>query len=441
MNPDNATRRVGDAATRRYFVPFLLPVRKQFAPLQMIKAWCQQLWLRWRTPPLRVQPPLQPGRHKPFPQRPHQRRRQAVFAALDAAPVGLTRRQLIAHVRAVTGIGCSEKLITQWRQERCGDAEKGRHGDVGRQRVVQLRLFLVWLLLGATMKPWHPVAVGAAQEITISPAPSATPSLPNFPSPISNPAAPRLLRLQLTLSSPRELLVQMGQQVAAQQLLCDRASLRQRLQLQHRALRSALQHLQTQQQLTAASLRRLQSLGMNLPSVTFAVEQSALQRAEAAAQSAQRAVEIQRQRITSFASLISGEADALFSRNAKLETRNLIVAHETARLTQAQESQALAQAEAAFQRAQLEAARAARVYDEKKHRIDLTRQVLAVRSQQQQAAIEQARLTTQLAEVELQLAQSTAVRAPFTGTIKRIEWEDMKDEKLAVLVYLSIGSR
>ena len=99
--------------TPRSRVPFLLPMRTTFAPWQTIKAWLQRLWQRWQTPRLRVQPPLQPGRHKPFPNRPHQQRRQAVFAALEAAPVGLTRRQLIAHVRALTGIGCSEKLITQ----------------------------------------------------------------------------------------------------------------------------------------------------------------------------------------------------------------------------------------------------------------------------------------------------------------------------------------
>ena len=78
------------------------------------------------------------------------------------------------------------------------------------------------------------------------------------------------------------------------------------------------------------------------------------------------------------------------------------------------------------------------MWDEQKHRVETMRQWLNARSQQQQAAIEGARLAAQLAEIELQLAQLAAVRAPFAGTIKRIEWEEMQDEKLSVVVYLAI---
>jgi multidrug resistance efflux pump len=89
----------------------------------------------------------------------------------------------------------------------------------------------------------------------------------------------------------------------------------------------------------------------------------------------------------------------------------------------------------------LTTAREVRAWDEQKHRVELTRQILSARSQQQQAAIEWARLTAQIAELDLQLAQLTAVRAPFAGAIKRIEWEEMNDEKLTVWVYLAVSSR
>jgi chromosome segregation ATPase len=197
----------------------------------------------------------------------------------------------------------------------------------------------------------------------------------------------------------------------------------------------------TQRRLTAQSLQQLQSGGADLPPITFAAEQSAITKAEAEIVVVNRAVEIQRERVTSFASLVSRDTDAFPSRNSELETQNLIQAHETAQLAQAQERQTLAQSELAFQRAKLTSAREARAFAAQQHRIELTRQILSARSQQQQAESERVRLIAQIAELNLQLAHMTAVRAPFAGTIKRIEWEDMTDEKLTVWVYLAVGSR
>ncbi len=444
--------------TRRSRVPLLLPVRTKVAPWQTIKTWFQQLWQRWHTPLLRVQPPLQPGRHKPFPQRPHQQRRQAVFDALDAAPVGLTRRQLIAHVRAVTGLGCSEKLITQWRRERKGEgATRGQEADnaTGRRwRGVQLRLFLVCLVLGATLKPWHPVASVAAQEITISPAPSVSPTIANPPSLTAPSSMPRLLRIKLTLHNPRELRIKAGDEVKAGDVLSEQRQARQRLLVQKCTLETVVRHLHMQQQLTAESLQQLHALGLDLPPTTFAAEQAAIQRAEAEAIAVQRAVEIQRQKVKVVGDWWSvagngfpaddeptAEAHTTTNRPPTTDHRPLITAHEIAKLTQAQERQLLAQAEIELHQAKLATAREIRVWDEQKHRVEVTRQLLNARSQQQQAAIERARLAAQLAEVDVQLAQLTEIRAPFAGTIKRIEWEDMNNETLTVVVYLSIGNR
>lgn len=439
--------------TQRHRVPFLLPVRTKLAPLTALKAWLQTLWQRWRRPRLRVQPPLQPGRHKPFPNRPHQQRRQAVFAALDAAPVGLTRRQLIAHVRAVTGVGCSEKLITHWRTERGkSTANSPPRKVIRQQRSVQLRLFLLCVFVGVTTKPWFPVASVAAQEITIAPAPAASPNPTIAP-------APRLLRIKLTLHDPTELRVEIGDEVKAGDILSDQRQARHRLLLQKRTLERVLRHLQTQTQLTAQSLQQLQSLGLDLPPTTFAAEQTAIRQAEMEVLTAQRALATQQERL----SVVRGQLSVAFpaegtiptdeeplkqqnqrtTDNGRLTLDKLraIQEHEEAKLKQAQDKQQRAQADLEGQHAKLLAARAVRAVAEQQHRVDSTRQQLSVQNQQQQAAIERARLTAQRAELDLQLAQLTAVRAPFAGTIKRIEWEDMNDEKLTVVVYLSVSRR
>jgi biotin carboxyl carrier protein len=431
-------------STRHNRVPLLLPVRAKFAPWQTIKAWFYHRWQRWQTPRLRMQPPLQPGRHQPFPRRPHQQRRQTVFAALDAAPTGLTRRQLIAHVRAVTGIGCSEKLITQWRQEQRDEATNGRTIDaVRRKRIIQLRSFLLCVLLGATIKPWHPAHSVAAQEIIISPAPSAIPVIPY-------PATPRLLRIKLTLQNPRELQVKVGDEIQAGEVLSDQRLARQRLLVQKRTLAAVLHHLHTQQLLTAQSLQQLQSLGLDLPSTTFASEQAAIIKAQAEAVVVNRAVKIQQQKLavvsdwwpvvgTGKAEVERRRAELLTQQPPSTEYQSLITSHESAKLTHAQEQLAIAQSEIEWHKAQLLTAREARAFAAQQHRVEATRQTLSVRTQQQQAAIECARLAAQLAELNLQLAQRTAIRAPFAGTIKRIEWEDMNDETITVLVYLAVA--
>lgn len=436
-------------STRRYRVPLLLPVRTKVAPWQTIKTWFHQLWQRWHTPLLRVQLPLQPGRHKPVPQRPHQTRRNTVFAALEAAPVGLTRRQLIAHVRAVTGLGCSEKLITQWRQGRKSEGEKAKTVTTQRWRGVQLRLFLICVLLGATLQPVPPVRAMIAQEITISPAPTET----------ATPMTPRLLRIKLTINSPSDLLIKPDDEVKAGQVLTNRAHERNRLLAQRPILATQVQQIEAQRATAASSLALLEQRGATLPPISFASEQAALTKAEAEAAVTARKVEIQRQRIASFAVLVTSfeslvssgerqvETQLLTARNPKretrnsaLETRNLITEHETAKLTQAQDAERQANAEIALQKAKLTSAQEARAFAEKQHALELSKLLLTARQQQHQAILARSQLLTQIAALDWQLAQLAAVRAPFSGKIKRIEYEDMHDQTITVLVYLLVGS-
>lgn len=445
--------------TQRAKHSLLLRFRAEPTFWQRLQAWLRQLWQRWYTPRLVIQPPLQPGRHKPFPNRPHHRRRQAVFAALATAPPDATIHALMAHVRALTGTGCSRKLIIAWRQTRGNerraerDAAQERQSDTARRwRGVQLRLFLVCLLLGTTMKPWHPVASVAAQEITISPAPSASPTISNPLSPISPSPTPRLLRIKLTLHAPHELRIKQGDTVKAGDLLSDQRQARQRLLVQKRTLASVAHHLQIQRQLTAQSLQQLNSLGLDLPPTTFATEQAAITKAEAEAVAVNHAVEIQQQKVA----VVGGWESEVGSQKSERGIQNLfltdhrppttdhhslITAHEAAKLTQAQDKQWLAHSEIELHKAKLTTAQETRAWEEQKHRVEITRQRLSVRQQQQQAAIERARLTANIAELDLQLAHLIEVRAPFTGTIKRIEWEDMNNETITVVVYLLVGSR
>ncbi|MBL8206919.1 MAG: hypothetical protein JNM09_21990 [Blastocatellia bacterium] len=434
--------------------PLLLRWREHPTFWQRLQSRVQTFWHRLWTPRIVVQPPLQPARHKPFPKRPHHRRRQAVFAVLATAPADATIHELSAHVRELTGIGCSRKLIVAWRQERemgrKGDGEMGREGNTeprtktatGRRwRRERLRLFL---LLGAGFNACAtaPIAPSATpNEITISPVPSASSSLSNLQSPISNPTVPRLLRIKLTLNTPAELHIEQGDEVKTGDVLSDRRQARARLLGQQRALQSAQQHLQQQRQLSNESLNHLNSLGPELPPITFAAERAAIQRAETESLAVNRTVEIQRQKVSGVRDQVSALQQAAVLSHLTPDTRHLIEAHETAKLTQANDKQLLAHSEIELHKAKLVTAKEIRVWDEQKHRVEVTRQILSIRTQQQQLELELARLTAQLAEVNLQLAHLTEIRAPFAGIIKRIEWEDMNNETISVLVYLAVSSR
>jgi hypothetical protein len=354
-----------------------------------------------------------------------------VFAALDAAPADLTRRQLIAHVRTVTGLGCSEKLITQWRQTRPQEGAKKRRSVWG---------LLFCLSLNACAMATMPVAP-SAPEITIAPAPGDPPDVSTLNSQISNAQGPRLLRIKLTVNAARDLLVKTDDEVKAGQVLTNRSHERQRLLAQRRILTTQAQQIAAQLTVAAQSLAWLKQRGANLPPITFASEQAAITKAEAEAVITTRQVEVQRQKVSGVRDQVSVTEQAAVPSHLTPDTWHLIEQHETARLTFAQDAARQAAAEVALQKAKLTSAQEARAWQEKQHALELSKQWLTARQQQQQAVLARAELLPKLAALDLQLAQLAEVRAPFSGKIRRIEYEDMRDQIITVVVYLFIGSR
>lgn len=300
-------------------------------------------------------------------------------------------------------------------------------------------VMVLWLCLGINACATTTMTVAPpTPEITISPVPSEAPNVAHLSSQISNSQAPRLLRIKLTINAASDLLVKQGDDVKAGQALTNRSHERNRFLAQRRVLATQAQQIAAQLTTAAESLALLAQRGAALPPISFASEQAAITKAEAEAAVTARQVELQRQRIASFASLVSGEADILPARNSKLETRNLITEHETAKLTFAQDAARQSAAEVALQRAKLTSAQEARAWQEKQHALELSKQLLTARHQQQQAVLARSQLLSQIAALDLQLAQLAAVRAPFAGKIRRIEYEDMRDQTLTVLLYLSV---
>lgn len=83
----------------------------------------------FREPEVVILPPLAAGRTKSFPKKPRHTRRMLVRSALDAAPAGLTDRQLIEYIRERTGTGCSFRTICGWRKQGTVTSETTNHGE------------------------------------------------------------------------------------------------------------------------------------------------------------------------------------------------------------------------------------------------------------------------------------------------------------------------
>jgi hypothetical protein len=350
----------------------------------------------------------------------------------------LTRRQLIAHVRTVTGLGCSEKLITQWRQEQRRDGEKEERRDRATKRrgLVGVLLFVglnACVTTTATLAPSSP-----PPEIKISPAPSEAPSLSNLKSQISNSQGPRLLRIKLTINAASDLLVKQGDEVKAGQMLANHSHERERLFAQRRVLESQAQQIAAQLTTATESIALVEKLGAELPPISFASEQAAITKAETEAVVTTRKVEVQKQKVSGVRDQVSASQQAAVPSHLTPDTWHLIEAHETAKLTFAQDADRQANAVVALQKAKLTAAQEARAFQEKQRALEVAKHLLTARQQQQQAVIARSQLLMQIAALDLQLAQLAEVRAPFAGKIRRIEYEDMHDQTITVLVYLSV---
>lgn len=363
----------------------------------------------WRGDAVEVLPPIQARRRMAEPKQPHHRRTAELRAVIEAAPPGLSARQIVAHVRAVTGCGCSLRAVVRHRQ----------------QPVIVLAFVLAGLSgCGSPARQAVPDAPTLRQGdstsvVILSEGAPAT----------KDDGRPRALRLRLTLSRPDDLRVKAGEKIEAGAALCDRSAERSRLVAQRHALRLALRRLNEQARAAGEGLRLLADLGPELPTASFAAESAAIRRAEVEAASAARRVELQRRQ---GAALAAAPAD--FDREA-------IAQHEAARLALLSDAQAQAGAEVGLQQARLESAREVRAFDEKRARVEHARQMLAARSQLQQTEIARAQMAAQLAALDVQLERLAVVRAPFAGRVTRIEWEEGNNAEFSVVVYLAVDGR
>jgi len=259
---------------------------------------------------------------------------------------------------------------------------------------------------------------------------STTPPVPMLASTVEDetpapsheqPNSPRSIKVRVTINSPADLRVKAGQQIAEGDVMADRA-----------AQRAGLLAQRQQAQLTLDRLLHLAERSdtgdrPTLPTANFAEHEANIRRAELAHAAVVRAAEIQEKRINEIGKLpfpVDLEA---------------VKQHETAKLAQLAQQEREAQANLELARAQLETARASRAYTESKDKLEIQRQHIAQSEQRQQRETLIAQTRAQLTTLDQQISALAAVRAPFGGTVKKIQWEGQSNAEISVVITVDVG--
>ena len=251
---------------------------------------------------------------------------------------------------------------------------------------METRSWFTLILVGLAGCTQPPIASLSEPVSTAPPAP-APPSARPDPQ-----QGPRKLKLNLTLDSPQDLKVAIGDQVTQGQVLSDRASTRTRIEHQRQDLHLQLKYLQPQ---------TTQAIPVNT-----ATEFARIQQAELKVQQARAA-------ISQF------QAQSPWTDHA---WATLPLNQDSAQLLQLQHQLQTAQAELDLATAQLHEARTAQ----------------KLKSEQADTALQRALLLSQLYELDAKLQQLGVVRAPYAGKIKAIKWLSQTNQELQVQLTLAI---
>ena len=246
-------------------------------------------------------------------------------------------------------------------------------------------------------------------------------------------------KVTLTLNSPDELKVKVGQLVVLGQPLSNRIRDQQRLQQQRNKISYELQKLKLPA-IKPLPLVLLPELAP-LPHESYLEEAARVQRAQTAVDAAQEKYDLQLRKLD----LVKTMGDL----------PDAVLDHEQALLQDAAQNLTTAKSELNFTQGQLSQSREGREYTEYKHTIEVQQRALAIQQQQlehqrQVQEYEQqerdrgyqvAQLEGQLVEIDNQLSTLATVKSPYTGTVQKIKWRGQHDQNLEVDVVLAIAGQ
>jgi multidrug resistance efflux pump len=222
----------------------------------------------------------------------------------------------------------------------------------------------------------------------------------------------------LTVSRVEDLKVRAAQHVRAGDVLTDRL-----------IERAPLEGLRKQAEITLAMMIHPKRLPQSKIAPAFYVDaETAITRAEKSEADARRKVETTDARIK--------EIERIASLPPSM--RLAVAEHETATRAQLERDRAGFDAELKLAKAQLENARAARSTAEYMTSRDHQTQTYTEDNAIQTARMTEAQQRANIASLDYQIGLLGVVRAPFSGTIKRISWEGQQDHDVKVVLVIAV---
>lgn len=465
---------------------------------------------------------------------PHARRIQQVFLALDEASAeGVTTYvALVDFVRIKTGKGCSKKLIAKWKREHAVQSTnvnvsptsleqppttsspltvtvqqfpkpitfpKLRHGRLPQfHQLFSAAIMGLGLALGGGQLLNADQAVPPGEVLLSQNVPTPSPSSP----PPSDRSAPRLLKLNLKISSPKDVKVRQGDTVVAGEVLADRVEERSRLtatlqslDLEYKQVATrtvptppppvqvppvrALPPVSYEEEETAIFLS-----GMNIRQAERAFQQhtlklqtppieesAALRRAAVEVKNEERIVNNQKRKIDAVAVLkdlpdavMPHEQEVLKQKEASLLQVQADYEQAQARLDAASQAQneKLQQLGVALEKARadrrvaiskLQTKKDARAYTEYEASVTAAQraeqnnftaisrlqQLQGIAQQQRDRDYQLAQLQNKITEVKEQLSLVSVVTSPYSGVIKSVKVQRQTNNSLSVEITIAVG--
>jgi biotin carboxyl carrier protein len=214
---------------------------------------------------------------------------------------------------------------------------------------------------------------------------------------------PSEIKVRVTISRPEDLRVSVGQKIKTGDRLADRKRERESLIMQKQQATLALERMKKLMWLKDENLEK-----PILPDASFADYEAAINRAAVTVETAKRSINLQAMRIKEIESL-PFPVDL-----------TKIKQHESARLDLLKSELLAAESNLNLERAKLETAKANRIYAEQKDALEIQKSKIAVREQRITIEAQITQIEATITNLNVQIVALSAVRAPFAGTVKKI---------------------
>ncbi len=93
-----------------------------------------------------------------------------------------------------------------------------------------------------------------------------------------------------------------------------------------------------------------------------------------------------------------------------------------------------------LERAKLETAKANRSYAEQKDALEIQKSKIAVREQRITIEAQITQIEATITNLNVQIVALSAVRAPFAGIVKKINWEGQNNAEINVVITVDVES-